>query len=235
MTAPAIVLVPGPGGASEDFGFLAPMLSRHHDVVVAELGSASDADELLDAVGRAVASAPGLPAVVGYAIGGVAAVGYAAEHPEDVSALVAIASWWLPSPKLAAHVRLWRSLPDREQRAEAMRLARYSAAGWDSARQPSVTEAGLRLMELSARIGTVDSAPRVTVPSLVIGCRDDELVGARESRLLFGAIPDARYAELASGHAVLDERPAEVLQLIEAFLGRPERHPAGTLISAEAL
>ncbi len=235
MTAQAIVLVPGPGGAAEDFGFLGRMLARHHEVTVADLGSASSADDLVDAVASAVASASGPPAVVGYAIGGVAAVGYAAEHPDDLSALVAIAAWWQPSAKLMAHARLWRSLSDPEQLARAVQLARYSAAGWDSARLPSITDAALALMELSERIGAVESASRVTAPSLVIGCRDDELVGAGESRLLFGAIADARYAEVASGHAVLHERPAEVLQLIEGFLGAPERHPAGTLISAEAL
>ncbi len=232
----AVVLVPGPGGAGEDLGFIAPMLARHHEVVVADLGSATTFEQLVDAVALAASSASARPVVIGYAIGGVAAVAYAAGHPDGLSALVTIASWLEPSPKLIAHARLWRSLADRQdQLAEVARFARYSAAGWDSARLPAVTGDSARLTELSSRSDVAELAPLVAVPSLVIGCRDDELAGAGQSRLLFGAIPDARYAEVASGHGVLDERPAEVLQLVESFLGRPERHPAGTLIDAEVL
>ena len=71
----------------------------------------------------------------------------------------------------------------------------------------------------------------ITAPTLVVGAACDEVVGRRQTRLLFGAIANARYAEIASGHAIVHERPAELLALVEAFLLDPEAQPAGSTLA----
>ena len=46
----------------------------------------------------------------------------------------------------------------------------------------------------------------------------DAVVSPALSHELVGTFDDARFAALDAGHAVLAERPAEVLALVEAFV-----------------
>jgi pimeloyl-ACP methyl ester carboxylesterase len=73
-------------------------------------------------------------------------------------------------------------------------------------------------------------APTIKVPTLVIGAACDSIISIDQARALFATIPDARYVELESGHAVVIERPAEVLSHIDTFLKDPTRYPSGSMI-----
>ncbi len=85
-------------------------------------------------------------------------------------------------------------------------------------------------MEMNARIDISDLVPDIAATTLIIGCTHDQIVPIHHSRALFGTIEDARYAELASGHAVVFERPAEVVRLVDRFATDPAEYPAGATV-----
>lgn len=221
MTTP-LVLVPGTSGRVEhDFDFLAPMLARHREVIAVDL-------EPGDPVALLAAAAPAGAAVLGFSLGAAVAAGYAAAHPERVGSLILVSGWLAPSAKLLAYAGLWGAIHDDAVLAEVARQCLYSAAGWESSRAVPVDARSRGLVTcLSA---SVDAAA-ISAPTLVVGASSDELVGRRQSRLLFGAIGNARYAEIASGHAIVHERPAELLALAETFLLDPEAYPAGSTLA----
>jgi pimeloyl-ACP methyl ester carboxylesterase len=72
--------------------------------------------------------------------------------------------------------------------------------------------------------------PRIEATTLVIGCTHDQMVPVLHSKALFGAIRDARYTEIASGHTVIFERPAQLVQIIDQFNEAPSRHAAGSIL-----
>jgi pimeloyl-ACP methyl ester carboxylesterase len=182
-------------GGAADFDFVAPMLRREHEVVVLEPGSPIDADR--DTI------------LVGYGPGAVLAAEHAASH--DVAALVLICGWAEPTERL----REWA------RHAGDATFARHTMTGPETERPPLVRR------EL---LGLLDTLPAPTptaidAPTLVIGATFDLVATAHQSRLLYGAIADSHHVELPTGHAVLVERPAEVLSLLSAFAAQPSVTP----------
>ena len=94
----------------------------------------------------------------------------------------------------------------------------------------NVTEFGVAQMRVNRDIDIVDRLDKITANTLVIGCEFDQMVPKRHSKDLFGAIENARYTEIPSGHAIVFERPAELHKQIDNFAADPHRHPAGTII-----
>lgn len=85
-------------------------------------------------------------------------------------------------------------------------------------------------MDLYRRIDVVEDAHLISAPTLVFGCTHDQMVPIRHQKALFGAIADARFAEIPTGHAVVFERPSELCHHIQRFLDEPSEHDAGTII-----
>ena len=217
-----LVLVPGPSGrVAHDFDFLAPMLARHREVVAVDL-------EPGDPVAQLAAAAPEGASVLGFSLGAAVAARYAAEHPDRVRSLILVSGWLSPSAKLLAYAALWSVIHDDKVLAEVARQSLYSAAGWDYSRPVPVDA---RARGLIACLTASVEVEAIAAPTLVVGAASDEVVGRRQTRLLFGAIANARYAEIASGHAIVHERPAELLALVEAFLHDPEAQPAGSTLA----
>lgn len=82
-------------------------------------------------------------------------------------------------------------------------------------------------MQLTTRTNLSDAAPLISVPKLVIGCSHDAIADRDQAQALVGATEDACYAEVESGHAVVTERPAEILSLIDGFLQERPRYSPG--------
>ncbi|WP_201787633.1 alpha/beta fold hydrolase, partial [Rathayibacter tanaceti] len=87
-----------------------------------------------------------------------------------------------------------------------------------------------RMLAASARADASAAATRLRLPALVVACTADAVVGVEGSEALLGAIEDARYCLIDSGHAVLAERPAELLAVLERFVTDPRRDPAGSVL-----
>jgi pimeloyl-ACP methyl ester carboxylesterase len=230
-----LVLVPGLSGRADvDFPFLAPMLRRRFDVVEVTLAGAGGMGlpGLVERVASVVSDCDSPPLLVGYSLGAVVAASVASAPSAQLAGLVLVAGWWNPSPKLVNFASNWARLRAEGSTAldGVVRQSMYSAAGWDSAHSLPADETTDELIALAATCDLSASDPFIDHATLVIGCADDEVATARESRLLFGAIADSRYAEVASGHGVTHERPAELIDLIDSFAAEPQRLPAGSII-----
>ncbi len=180
-------------------------------VVVAGFGGAADAGFLAPMLARhhevtVVEAGESLETdadtvLVGYGVGAVIAAAHAVEHPPR--ALVLIAGWLAPNDRRAE----WLD----HAGDPAFSRQTMVAPGSDRVPLPPRSDALDR-----ARAARVDGTP--LVPTLVIGATYDTVAPITETRLLFGAIPGARWAEVPTGHAALVERPAEIVALVEQFV-----------------
>jgi sigma-B regulation protein RsbQ len=72
-----------------------------------------------------------------------------------------------------------------------------------------------------------DALPRVTVPTLVLQCRDDVIAPMQVGHYVADAIPGATLVVLdATGHCPHLSAPDDTVSAIRAFLGRPVPAPA---------
>ncbi len=182
-------------GGAADFDFVAPMLAREHSV------SLVDGADPVTVAPNAV--------LVGYSLGAVLAAAHAADH--SVGGLVLICGWTQATSRLV----------DWSIHARDEAFARHTMVGPGSDRTPLVRP------ELLALVGSlpVPELGAIACPTLVIGATYDLVATAHQSRLLYGGIAGSRYVELATGHAALAERPAEVLSLLTAFAAQPSVDP----------
>lgn len=225
----AVLLLTGPGrGVRADTALLLPMLARRHRVAALELGDLVDpwrdgpaaVSAALDALGAAEA------VVVGHSLG--AAVALASADDPRVTALALVAGWLRPTERLIAVARLWAGHP--EARRDLARVLAVRSPADDGASPWNDDDATAALVAAAARADAAGPASRLRLPALVVGCSADTVVGVEGAEALLGAIDDARYAVVESGHAVLAERPAELLAVLEHFLADPRRDPAGSVL-----
>ncbi|MFD0630863.1 alpha/beta fold hydrolase [Catenulispora yoronensis] len=127
---------------------------------------------------------------------------------------------------------LFRSLADRpEDFAQFAMLTAFSRRYLQEIGRPAVDELARAFASTPGRARQLDAVrhairhdglsgliPRITAPTLVIGCADDGLVPVRNAKDLHAAIPGSRYAELDSGHVARIERPEELVAVVREFL-----------------
>ncbi|MEV0688217.1 alpha/beta hydrolase [Nocardia sp. NPDC050378] len=246
--SPPVVLLPGfEGSAEKDFWALFPMLAFTHRTITFDVAlPEGDRDFTLEEyVAQTVAIieklSPGKPvALVGYSLGAVAAAATAARKPELVASLVLIAGWM----KTDRHQLTWSGIWQELHRTGSAALAdfvlysSYSAQYLcsrterdfkevvDRTRSSSISP---RAVALGLAIDIGDEAHTVEIPTLVVGNIFDQIVDVSHSRELFGAIRDSRYAEIEAGHAVVQERPAELFALIDNFVAAPHAKAPGDI------
>ncbi|SMH32352.1 Pimeloyl-ACP methyl ester carboxylesterase [Rathayibacter oskolensis] len=227
-----VLLVTGPGrGVRADSALLLPMLARRRRVAALELADLADPGrDGARAVGAALDALGAEDAVVvGHSLG--AAVAISAAGDPRLRALALVAGWLRPTERLETFARLWESLAARpEARADLARLIAVRSLAELGPGRPSPFAVDSALVAAAAGADSLAGAARVRVPTLVVGCAADAVVGIEGAEALVGAIEDARYAVVDSGHAVLAERPAELLALLEHFLADPHRDPAGSVL-----
>ncbi|MEU9823237.1 alpha/beta fold hydrolase [Pseudonocardia alni] len=245
---PPMLLVHGTGGSTaRHFGFLFPMLASAQRVVSVELHTPDvDPADLVAALARqvvavaedAVGDTP--VTLVGYSLGAVVAATVAAGHPGTVGALALLAGWWRTDAQQTLRNDTWHALlgsPERLGRYQA--FCAYSAPHLNQRTPAELAaivgdvardEATVRQMAANRTVDLSGVAPRIGCPTLVVAGTDDVMTPRRQAKRLFGAIPDARYAEVTSGHAMVAERPAELLHLLTEFHTDPRALPAGTVV-----
>jgi pimeloyl-ACP methyl ester carboxylesterase len=245
---PAVVLVHGTGGNTEShFPFLFPMLARDQRVVSVELAEPEGAERLdvehlaaqVAAVIREAVQGP--VTLVGYSLGAVVAAAVAGSFPELASRLVLVAGWMRTDPQQRVRNELWTSLR-RQDDELARRFSAFTSHSPSFVNRQGEAEwrrlvEGMRFdrffdaqMDLNRRVDITDLVERISAQTLVVSCTDDQMVPRHHAVQLFGAIEDARMAEVAAGHAVVLERPAELVHLINQFSVDPSRWDAGTMV-----
>ena len=237
-----VVLLPGVGGSTaSEFSFLLPLLARTRRVLAVDLrygstevpGIGGLLDQLAEVLRQLL---PGRRVtLVGFSVGATVAASFAAQKP-------GVASLVLVTPVLRASNRhrllavLRANLSEGDPTAlRSLDIFSAYSSNFLEEHSPEPFLAGVisaAQVELFAETELTDALPRITIPTLVVGCTHDDLAGVEAARTLFASLPNARYAEIDSGHAVLAERPAEVLAIIREFVSHPLRHRAGSVLEA---
>ncbi|MEQ9675879.1 MAG: alpha/beta hydrolase [Roseovarius indicus] len=239
-----IVLLHGTSGSAEStYWALFPMLADGRRVVAFDFVDAEGATtEHYAAQARAVIAAlcDGPVHLTGCSFGAVIAAHVAGTTPDILKSLTLIAGWIKTDIHQQLRYDVWFKLHEEKSAAMPgfMVMTAFSHA-FITMRLPAEVDA------LVAKIGdgsdryskmvfnrTVDiteAVSKITTPTLVIGCTQDQMVPIYHSKLLFGAIENARFAEVPAGHAVAHERPSHLLMLIRDFIDEPERDAPGTV------
>jgi len=157
--------------------------------------------------------------LVGWSSGALVATAVAAAEPR-VSGLVLLGGWLAPDARLrevSDHLLVVRErTPDLLD--DAARLLLLSPSTPSGTMPPFLPGDGLTAERLAWARALDLRHLQVRAPVLVVAGRADAVVSPALSQELLGTFDDARYAELDAGHALLAERPAEVLSLVEAFV-----------------
>lgn len=246
--AEIIVLLHGTGGSAQNnFWALFPMLAMRHRVIALDFidpeSGCPEADhyvEQADAVIRHVALDKAVH-LVGYSFGAVIAALYAARRRSCLASLTLVAGWVKTDTQQKLRNSIWRSLYEsgHEALGSFSVLTSFSQAFLNSKNEAEIeglvrsVETGpdrSRKMEFNKNVDIGDELADIQVPSLVVGCLQDQMVPIRHSRMLFGAIADCRYAEVVSGHGIVHERPSELFTLIDMFVRDPKGMPAGHVV-----
>ncbi|WP_211244091.1 alpha/beta fold hydrolase [Actinospica robiniae] len=165
--------------------------------------------------------------VVGHSLGGSVAAELAATRPELVHRLVPVAGLGAPDAYMRNLLTVWTGLagdPAAFSRFAMMvafsrgQLGMLDAAGigLDGLYPPAPGR--LRQLALVASLDVWGLLPRISAPTLVIGCGQDTLVAPEQARAFAAAVPGAGYAEVDCGHLLMRERPEEFVRLVRDFL-----------------
>jgi len=239
-----LVLVHGTGGNSQtNWGAAVERFSREWRVIAPDYsGSGATTDDgrqlttdYLAAQIVAVADAAGAKRfhLLGFSLGAALAMKIAGDHPERVSALVLLAGFQSSrDARMRLEFELWRDLiaTDRKALVRLLLLTGFSpdwlsALGVDGVAQvmedalaTTNWEGMARQVELNLALDVSDSIACIVAPTLVIGCTHDHMVPPSHARALAEAIPNARYAELPTGHLAALEQPEALVELVQSFL-----------------
>ncbi|MFH8630126.1 alpha/beta fold hydrolase [Streptomyces lydicus] len=243
---PGLLLAHGATGSVEsNYGALLPALAASgHRVVAPDYPGSGETpratgplelDALTDAmVAEAVSAGLETFTVVGYSMGTAVAVRAAARHPARVRGLVLTAGFAKADARTRVWLDLWLRLLARGDDtgfAQAGVLSAFSAEYFNAmspaeqaaALDPDPARRPAGAAEQAALVGRVDTTgdlAGISVPTLVIATTRDELLHPDHSRYLAEHIPGAEYAETATGHLPMVERPEEWQELIETFLAK---------------
>jgi pimeloyl-ACP methyl ester carboxylesterase len=245
-----VVLVHGTGGSTRaHYSFVFPLLAARQRVVAVDFaqpvpeGGTLTVEHLEAQVAAVIEKVlPGRAVtLVGYSLGAVVAATVAARHSELVRNLVLVAGWMKTDTQQELRNKVWWRLREEDSSALSEYMA-FCAFGGPFLAARSFEDLapafasfhsngfGDLQMELNRAIDISDLVPSIKATTLVIGCTHDQMVPKRHSKALFGSIPDARYTEIESGHAVVAERPGQLVQVIDQFIEEPARHAAGAIV-----
>ena len=201
-------------------------------------------DSMIDDM-EAVVDATGLERfpILGISQGCSFSIAYAARHPDRVSRLVLYGGFAYGSLKS-------RSESDKQK---SQLMAQMMEQGWgqnnpafrqaftslfmpgaskaqmdwfnELQRLTTSPENAVRLFGVSGNIDIRDLLPQISVPTLVLHCRDDGIVPFDKGRKMAAGIPDARFVPLdGQNHLILEDEPAwpRFMEEVSAFLAEDE-------------
>lgn len=244
-----LIMVHGTAGSTDGhYGYLFPILATRQQVIsidLADPGTKSlSVDQLVAQVTAIIdAVSPNAPvSLMGYSLGAVIAAATAAKLQNRIENLILVAGWMKTDTHQAMRNRMWQTMRDENSTAitQFMTFCAFSPAFHKMHTLDEMVSAACMLeltdfvdkqMALNATIDISEQVSTISAATLVLGCTSDMMVHRNHSKALFGAINNARYGEIPSGHGVVHERPAEIFSYVDSFLKAPNSHPAGTRIS----
>jgi pimeloyl-ACP methyl ester carboxylesterase len=238
-----LVLVHGASmDAASNYGHLVERFAEHHTVITPDYAGSGrttapagelTVDLLVEQVAAAATDAATGPVdVVGFSLGAVAAASLAARQPELVRRLVLVAGWTHSADaRLRLGLQTWARVLDLDPELASAQgplmafspgfLSKLGEDGLAQLRSGKSAPGTRRQVDLCLRVDIRDDLPRITAPTLVIGCSLDYLIPVQHARELHQTIPHGRYIELHSGHVVFHENPTGVVAAVHDFLSNP--------------
>ncbi|HEU5333226.1 MAG TPA: SDR family NAD(P)-dependent oxidoreductase [Actinocrinis sp.] len=228
---PTLLLLPpfniGAGLFAPQFAALSDrfrLVALHHPGVGASTGFADiTLDGIADLAVRVLdeLGTTGPAHVAGASFGGLAALTYALRHPETTASLTLIGSSYKIGNRIGEINRL-----DVVAREDFDAVAAAGAERFDERRadlerhllrcESMDPRTGLRYLDVfAARPNLLARLSEIAAPTLIIQGLCDTVVPVKAAHVLYGAVPDARYAELAdAGHFPCLTHAAQVNALI---------------------
>jgi pimeloyl-ACP methyl ester carboxylesterase len=215
-----LLMLHGNAGSMAQFSLIVPYFALRYRVILADSRSqgksadpghpirfemmADDCDSLLGAMHVPAAY------VIGWSDGGINALLLAMRHPERVLALASTgANLWPGVDAFASGV--WEEIEKGYRDGhDKPRLTEEERNAWK-----------LFMLDYSQpHIGTAELGS-IRCPSLII-CGDHDMISIEHTALIYRSIPGARmWVVPGSGHATLQEHPAEFARNVDAFFSGP--------------
>ncbi|MFF9149395.1 alpha/beta fold hydrolase [Streptomyces sp. NPDC014861] len=242
-SVPALLLVhgTGSGGAVVNWGRTAPLLTSSRTVITPDL---SGADRTVDDGGEL--SVEGLAAQViaviedagrgpvdllGFSMGAPVSAAVAALRPDLVNRLILVAGWAYTDADeyLRNLFTLWERLGEHDPAGfgRSVTMTGFSRGFLNEVGREGVealipnmppTPGTLRHVALDLGVDVRALLPRISAPTLVVGCTRDATVPVENSRELAAAIGGSAYAEIDAGHVVFFEKEEEFVRTVTGFL-----------------
>lgn len=171
--------------------------------------------------------------LMGFSLGAPIVAWIAAHYPERVRSLILLAGFQAADDvRSRIQFELWRHLiaSDRKAMAHLVMLTGFSPAalsGMGSDGVADVVEAILetanwegmaRQIDLDLTLDVRGVVAGIRAPTLVIGCRQDEMVPVVHAERFAAAVAHATYVELDSGHLAPMEQPERLAEVVTDFL-----------------
>ena len=246
---PTIILIHGTGGNTDKhFSYIFPMLGIHQRVLSIDLHTPDKADlavtdfsQQVEALIQHAVAEDETITVVGYSLGAVIAAQVAASLKQRVARLILLAGWAKTSSVQQLRTSIWQQLFNEQSAAlphfvnyclysDDYLCARSEQQVLDLARFVKPSQDAAKQRELNYHIDITSILPDICAETLIVACHEDRMIPLAQAKLLFASIQDSRYIEIASGHALYIEAPAEVLQLVNQFSQHPQQYPANQKI-----
>jgi len=166
------------------------------------------------------------PVLAGHSLGGAIAQMYALKYPADVKGLVLIGSGARLRVKPQSLVSVEEGIdnPSAWLKDFVEPLHSRVTSGLKEAMIRKVVEVGARVqlsdLQCCDKFDIMDKVHQIEVPALVICGSEDQMTPVKYSQYLVANIRDAELVIIEGGtHLVFMEKPGEVNQAIEKFLG----------------
>lgn len=238
-----LVLVHGAGANSEsNWGHFIEFFAPNYKIVRPNYsGSGETTDDgqpltTAQVAEQVIAAAKAADAVpfdlIGFSLGTSVSTYIAAKYPEYVKSVVLLAPYLKGNARTKLEFELWKDLSKTDRKAMSSIIIQtgFSAnftSAWDentmaetleNTLQTNNWEGFIRQAELLINTDVTEEAKKVNQPTLVIGCSYDYMVPSVLAKDALALIPHAQYAELATGHLAIYEKPEEFLKLVTEFL-----------------
>lgn len=204
-----VILIHGSGHKASSWQKTISFLDHQEDILCPELSAILNGREasfpnLRAAFAQYCAQTGGPVHLCGLSLGGILALDYALDHPENVKTLVLIGTpHKVPKFAFALQNVVFRFLPK----------STFASMAFDK-RDTFALGNSMKNLDFSGRLGEVQC------PTLIL-CGEKDGANLKSARFLAGHIPGAELQVLENtGHVVNEEKPRSLAERLNAFYGR---------------
>ena len=204
-----VILIHGSGHKASSWQKTSSFLDHQVDILCPELSAILNGREAsfpnLRAAFAQYCAQAGVPVhLCGLSLGGILALDYALDHPENVKTLVLIGTpHKVPKFAFALQNVVFRFLPK----------STFASMAFDK-RDTFALGNSMKNLDFSGRLGEVQC------PTLIL-CGEKDGANLKSARFLAGHIPGAELQVLENtGHVVNEENPRALAERLNAFYGR---------------